>query len=96
METYTVIVDQKGTIRWYQNDKVHRLDGPAVEWVSGTKKWFQNGKLHRLDGPACEWVGGSKEWWIDGEQYTKEEFDQKVRPCAGKKVTVDGIEYTLS
>jgi len=98
METYTVTVDEYGTISWFQNGKCHRLDGPAIEWADGSKSWYQNGKLHRLDGPAFECVNGSKSWYIDGEKYTEEEFNQKVnpRPCVGKKVTIDGIEYTLS
>jgi len=75
METYTVTVGNFGTIRWYQNGKCHRLDGPAVEYANGTKYWY-----------------------IEGVEYSEEQFNQKVnpRPCVGKKVTVDGIEYTLS
>ena len=28
---------------WYQNDKLHRLDGPAIERVDGTKYWYLDG-----------------------------------------------------
>ena len=31
-----------GTKRWYQNDKLHRVDGPALEKYNGTKKWIKN------------------------------------------------------
>jgi hypothetical protein len=98
METYTVTVNEYGTKQWHQNGKLHRLDGPAVEWANGDKKWYQNGKLHRLDGPAVECANGHKEWWIEGKRYTEKQFNEKVnpRPCVGKKVVVDGIEYTLS
>ena len=34
--------DQYGTKRWYLNGKLHRGEGPAVEWASGTKEWFLN------------------------------------------------------
>ncbi len=44
METYTVNVYENGTRYWYQNDKLHRLDGPAVEYADGTPKWWINGK----------------------------------------------------
>ena len=63
METYTVKVDEDGSRRWYQNDKLHRLDGPAVEWTNGDREWYQNDKLHRLDGPAVEWTNGDREWY---------------------------------
>ena len=51
---------------WYKNGKIHRLDGPAIEYVDGAKAWFQNGNLHRENGPAFEYANGNKEWWIDG------------------------------
>jgi hypothetical protein len=56
---------------WYQHGKLHRLDGPAMEWADGCKAWYQKGKLHRLDGPAIEMDGGYKEWWINGKHVTK-------------------------
>ena len=36
--------DQFGTIRWYQDNNLHRLDGPALEWSNGDKSWFYKGK----------------------------------------------------
>jgi hypothetical protein len=27
---------------WYVNGKLHRLDGPAVEWANGERKWWLN------------------------------------------------------
>ena len=85
-----------GTKYWYQNNKLHRLDGPAIEWAEGGKEWFQNDQLHRLDGPAVEYADGRKEWRLEGERLTEEEFNRRTKPCLGKKVIVDGIEYTLS
>ena len=29
-----------GTKEWYQNDLLHRLDGPAIEWCNGNKCWY--------------------------------------------------------
>jgi hypothetical protein len=89
-----------GERRWYQNGKLHRLDGPALEWADGFKVWYKNGERHRLDGPAKEYPDGNKEWYIEGVYYTEEQFLAKIeamnRPCKGKKVTVDGVEYTLA
>jgi hypothetical protein len=33
-----------GTKFWYQNNQLHRLDGPAVEFAGGYKGWWQNGR----------------------------------------------------
>ena len=78
MEEYTVKVHNNGDKLWYQNGKLHRLDGPAVEWSDGDKFWYQNGKRHRLDGPAIEWATGSKAWYIEGKELTEEEFNEAV------------------
>ena len=29
---------------WYLNGKLHREDGPAIEWADGDKYWFLNSK----------------------------------------------------
>ena len=49
--------------------KLHRVDGPAVEFANGIKIWYQNGQLHRLDGPAIERTNGDKEWFQDGQRH---------------------------
>jgi len=100
MNSYTE-VDEYGTKHWNnENDKRHRLDGPAVEYADGGKEWWVNGELHRLDGPAVEFKNGHKEWWVEDTQYSEEQFLAKIesmnRPCKGKKVTVEGVEYTLA
>ena len=96
MKTYKVTVDEKGTIKWYnKHNQLHREDGPAVEWFNGGKSWYINGKRHREDGPAIESTYGGKAWFLNGKQLTEEEFNSKNKPCIGKKVVIDGIEYTL-
>ena len=66
MQTYKVIVDKDKNIRWYNDkEKLHRLDGPAVEWAGGSKAWYVEDKLHRLDGPAIEDAYGDKLWWVE-------------------------------
>ena len=57
--------DEDGSKRWYLNDKLHRVDGPAKEWANGDKCWYLNNKLHRKDGPAVEFAN-SKHWYLNG------------------------------
>ena len=38
------VTDTTGNKRWYKDDKLHRLDGPAVKWTNGAKEWYINGK----------------------------------------------------
>ncbi|NVM34067.1 MAG: hypothetical protein HWN81_00630 [Candidatus Lokiarchaeota archaeon] len=66
-----------GSILNYYDDtkKLHRLDGPAIEYASGSKWWYVKGKRHRLDGPAVEFSSGSKRWWVNGKYLTEEEFE---------------------
>ena len=47
------------------NGKLHREDGPTVEYNNGTKFWYINGKLHRENGPAVKWNDGTKLWYIN-------------------------------
>jgi hypothetical protein len=85
---------------WCQNGKYHRLDGPALDHIDGYKAWWVNGQLHRLDGPAVEYASGAKEWYIEDVYHTEEEFKAKIDkmncPCKGKKIVVEGVEYTLA
>ena len=84
---------------WYINGEPHRTDGPALEWANGDKSWLINGKLHRTDGPALEYADGTKSWYINGKEYSEQEFNEYIKkqnkPCLGKKIIVDGIEYEL-
>ena len=88
-----------GSKYWYLNGQLHRVDGPAVEWVDGSKEWWINGQRHRVDGPAVEWADGRKYWYMNGENYSEQSFNEYIskqnKPCLGKKVIVDGIEYEL-
>lgn len=97
MQEYTVRVDSNGTKAWWQNDKLHRLDGPAIEYVDGPasrwvnicKSWYQNGKRHRLDGPAVECYDGAKSWYIEGEHLTEQEFLSRTQ--SPRKVTMQEV-----
>ncbi len=62
-----VEINQEGNKYWKNKDgKLHRLDGPAVEWLNGYKAWYENGVLHRLDGPAIIGKYGEKKWYRNG------------------------------
>lgn len=82
-----------GTVEYRLNGKLHRVDGPAVEYPDGRKRWYQDDKLHRLDGPAIEypygtkeWWLGTKEWWLDGKQLSEKEF---------RKISYDTVQKPL-
>ena len=55
----------------YRNEKgkLHRTDGPAIEWSDGYKEYWVDGKRHRTDGPAVEGSDGYKEYWVDGKRH---------------------------
>jgi len=73
METYTVTIDDFKTIEWRNSDgKLHRKDGPAIEWAHGDKHWYLNGKLHREDGPAIEYADGDKHWYLNGKLHRED------------------------
>jgi hypothetical protein len=93
MITYTVKVDEIAT-RWYLNDKLHREDGPAIEYSDGSKSWYLNGKLHREDGPAIEWANGSKWRYLNDQYFTEAEFNARMNPVA-KELTVAEIEQLI-
>ncbi len=95
-QEYVVRVYDSGTKLWYQNDKLHRLDGPAIELASGAKGWYQNDKPHRLDGPAIEYTNGDKYWYINGVKLTEQEHAARTaKSVCGKTVTIDSVEYVL-
>ena len=71
--------DKYGTIRYFLNGKLHRNDGPAIEWAYVSKEWWINGQRHRIDGPAIEWDDGYKEWYINGTYYSRSEYYHKLK-----------------
>jgi hypothetical protein len=61
-------IDMYGNKTWRNSDrKLHRTDGPAVEWLNGDKVWCIEGELHRIGCPAIERSNGDKEWYINGK-----------------------------
>ena len=77
---YRIVVDEKGTRRYYnKDDRLHRTNGPAVEYTDGTKRRLQDGQYHRIDGPAMEYPTGDNRWFINGKELTEAEFNQAVK-----------------
>ena len=75
-----------GTVCHLVDGRLHRDDGPSVEYSSGDRLWHSNDMLHRVDGPAIERVTGDNEWFRDGK---------KVAP-QGLAHRVDRIEKILA
>ena len=55
------------TTEYCVENKLHREDGPAMDFANGYKSWYLNGIRHRTDGPAVEDANGTKAWFIDGK-----------------------------
>ena len=69
-----LFVTNSGIKIWWQNDKYHRLDGPAVEWEDGIEEWFING----IETPELEyWL---KEHGLYGIPYS--EWDDTMKMAA--------------
>jgi hypothetical protein len=56
-----------GYTAWYQHNKLHRDNAPAIEYINGDKYWYQNGKKHRTDGPAVSYINGGAFWYKHGK-----------------------------
>ena len=88
------ITHPDGSKEWYLDGKLHREDGPAIEWADGTKIWLLNGKRHREDGHAVEYPDGSKYWFLDGEEITlnTKNEDPKVKALQALMKTQEILE----
>jgi hypothetical protein len=49
-----------------KNGRLHRTDGPALEYADGHKEWWVNDKRHRTDGPAVEGIYYNS-WFVNGK-----------------------------
>jgi len=57
---------EDGNRYWYAQDRLHRQDGPAVEYSSGAVEYWWCGGYHREDGPALIDTDGSERYALDG------------------------------
>jgi hypothetical protein len=79
---------------WYQNGELHRLDGPAIEYIDGHKEWYQNGKLHRLDGPAIEHAKGGNKYWYQNDKLHRLDGPAVEYSNGVKWWFIEGTRYT--
>jgi hypothetical protein len=64
-----LIMPNDGDKYWYVDNKLHRVDGPAI-CASDREEWFLNGRCSRPDGPSVVYFDGSRtEWWDDGKRH---------------------------
>ena len=60
-------IDHQGTKRYYDMDgRLHRKNGPAVEYKNGTIEYYLHGKLHRIGAPARIFANGDEVWAQNG------------------------------
>jgi hypothetical protein len=65
---FAVESDEDGeAIVFRENGKIHRVDGPAVEWQQGDLQWYSHGELHRDGGPAVIGDDGEQQWFKQGK-----------------------------
>lgn len=86
------------TTTYYNNGKIHREDGPAIEWRDGNKHWILNDRLHREDGPAIDLVETEigctvKKWSINGK-YHREDGPAVEFGNGYKEWWIDGEKIT--
>lgn len=85
-------IEINGDRFWFQNDRRHRLDGPAVEFTDGSKIWYQNDRLHRTDGPAIEYAHGTKKWYQNGQLHRTDGPAVKWAD-RDQEYWIDGVKY---
>lgn len=77
-----------GTKKYFKDGKLHREDGPAIEWSTGGESWYVNGLKHRNDGPSFKNTNDTiRHWHMDGkvvspqdvfEELTDEKKDEAI------------------
>jgi hypothetical protein len=70
---YTIVY--KDRKEWYKNGKLHRENGPAIQYKNGFKKWYKNGILYRECGPKI--IKHNKKWFINGQSL---EYELSIVP----------------
>jgi hypothetical protein len=75
-----------GSVSYFENGNLHRLDGPAVTNTQGYKSWHFKGKRHNLNCPARIYSDGYAEYWIYGKPTTKVAVDFLRDICKLKNI----------
>ena len=84
--------DSKG----YSCERTYDENGNELTYEDSRGYWFKT--TYDKYGREDTYENSQGDYRIKGSEVTKEEFERffKLRPCVGKKVVVDGIEYTLN
>lgn len=81
---------------WYQFDKLHRTDGPAVtrKRDHGTDVFYMShGLPHRFGGPAMTYADGEMKWNWHGRLH-REDGPAWIFPDGRESYYIDGFELT--
>jgi hypothetical protein len=82
-----------GTTYWINNNKYHRINGPALIWSNGITEWYKNGNRHRIDGPAITFPDGHREWYVNGKRKIKNSSFQKAANLSDEDMTAMILKY---
>jgi hypothetical protein len=63
---------ERGTRVWHLDGRLHREDGPAVQYSDGGAIWFRCGKCHRDGGPAFILADGGRLWYRHGKVHRED------------------------
>ena len=66
-------VDEYGNKRWLLNGKLHREDGPAIEWADGDKSWYLNDEFIVSTGPDIEKALFTLSTYLQDQEVTKDD-----------------------
>jgi hypothetical protein len=81
-----------GNKYWTLNGKIHRTDGPAIEYADGSKEWWIDDQIHRTDGPAIEFGGGIC-WYLNGEELTFDDWLDQHPDMTDEEKIMYKLEY---
>ena len=92
-ENFTGIIHVSNSEKQYwENGKVHRVDGQAIVYANGDKFYYQNNMLHRENGPAID-SDGSRYWYVNGERH-RLDGPAVILPGGYKEYWIKGRKYT--
>lgn len=87
-------INESGDNVYRLNGRLHRTDGPAIDYANGDKFWYLNGDLHRTDGPAIDYAHGSKFWYLNGK-YHRTDGPAVEYPDGYMRWCLNGNEYSF-
>ncbi len=68
-------INVHGTKFWFNNNRLHRLDGPAMLSSDNDQYWFIDDNRHREDGPAILLSSNSEAFYLESVRFFETEFN---------------------